>query len=436
MALSPLLRNGRLCLAILLPLLLTVWRCSIARAQESAWVQAVAGGGFEVRMTTRAPVCPAIVTDRGKVAMTPRAAADARFPSLCVAPVARDWTQASVAGLSLPLPKARPDRILVLGDTGCRIAGQDFQDCSDRRKWPFPTIAAAAANLKPDLVIHVGDFLYRESPCPAGDAGCAGSPWGDNWPTWAADFFTPAAPLLAAAPIVAARGNHEDCSRSGAGFLRLLGAFAFDPDHCASHRPVYEVDLGGLTLAVMDDATAADTEVNRDDLSAYAAEIAGLAALPAPVWLVHHRPIWAPITGPFGIPVGGNRTLIAAAGETLIPSTVTLMLSGHIHAFEAIDYNKGVPPQIVAGNGGDELHQAPRDLRGAIFQGRSGVMVKDGLSAGGFGFLLFTRDEGDEPGWTIALYRPVGTMEGQCRFTPASDERAGRVACPDLVSGK
>ena len=40
------------------------------------------------------------------------------------------------------------------------------------------------------------------------------------------------------------------------------------------------------------------------------------------------------------------------------------MLSGHIHTFEAINYTKGVPPQIVAGNGGTNLLATPRDLTG------------------------------------------------------------------------
>ena len=93
---------------------------------------------------------------------------------------------------------AEPQRILVLGDTGCRIKGAALQACNDPAAWPFPPLAAAAAKLKPDLIVHVGDYLYRESACPAGNAGCAGSPWGDNWTTWQADFYTPAAPLLAA----------------------------------------------------------------------------------------------------------------------------------------------------------------------------------------------------------------------------------------------
>ncbi len=138
------------------------------------------------------------------------------------------------------------------------------------------------------------------------------------------------------------------------------------------------------------------TDVNKDDLPAYTSEIAGLGALPAPVWLLHHRPIWAAISGPLGLPIGGNLTLIAAAGKALIPPSVTLMLSGHIHTFEAINYEGTVPPQIVAGNGGDNLDVTPKNLKGSIFQGHSGVVVKDGLSVGGFGFLLLTRG-GPEP---------------------------------------
>ena len=52
--------------------------------------------------------------------------------------------------------------------------------------------------------------------------GCAGSPYGDNWAVWQKDFFDPAAPLLAAAPWVLVRGNHELCSRGGHGWFRLL----------------------------------------------------------------------------------------------------------------------------------------------------------------------------------------------------------------------
>jgi hypothetical protein len=155
-----------------------------------------------------------------------------------------------------------------------------------------------------------------------------------------------------------------------------------------------------------------------------------MAAIPAPVWFVHHRPIWAAVTGPLGIPIGGNLTLIDATrtaavyGGPLVASNVALMLSGHIHSFEAINFAKGVPPQIVAGNGGDDLLVTPKNLRGTQFLGHSSVTVADGLSVGGFGFLLMTRAEG---GWTIDLYDSVGTKTRSCRFT---EGKPGRLDCP------
>src|SRR5213080_682053 len=123
---------------------------------------------------------------------------------------------ASIANSPLPLPKPTLTSIIAFGDTGCRLKakkvssngkdvhvdddGGKFQDCNSPSLWPFAQIAASVAAAKPDLVIHVGDYLYRESPCPPRDRGCAGSPHGDDWRSWKADFFAPAAPALRAAP--------------------------------------------------------------------------------------------------------------------------------------------------------------------------------------------------------------------------------------------
>jgi hypothetical protein len=43
------------------------------------------------------------------------------------------------------VPKADPQRILSIGDTGCRIKGKKAQTCSDAVKWPFPLMAEVAA---------------------------------------------------------------------------------------------------------------------------------------------------------------------------------------------------------------------------------------------------------------------------------------------------
>jgi hypothetical protein len=80
----------------------------------------------------------------------------------------------------------------------------------------------------------------------------------------------------------------------------------------------------------------------------------------------------------------------------------------------------------VAGNGGDDLHITPANLRGTVFQGFSGVKVADGLSVGGFGFLLMTRAAN---GWTIDLYDPAAKPKGQCVFSTPQDGKTGRLDC-------
>ncbi|HUB84365.1 MAG TPA: metallophosphoesterase, partial [Rhizomicrobium sp.] len=261
----------------------------------------------------------------------------------------------------------------------------------------------------------VGDYLYREDPCPAGDTGCAGTPYGDNWPAWAADFFTPAAPLLASSPWVFLRGNHEDCERSGPGWLRLLGPLPFDPvAGCIAHIPLYAIPLGDVNLAVMDDADAPDTAIDHDLLGEYGADFAMLAAMNTPpLWLATHRPIWGAVTlTRMGMTMtgGGNRTLIAALTDPHALDHVSLMLAGHIHTFEALNYRGNLPPQLIAGFGGDALDAAPPDLAGVDL---SGTTVKDGLSLGGFGFLMMVRHK---PGWHIDVYRVDGTIEERCTF--------------------
>ncbi len=74
-----------------------------------------------------------------------------------------------------------------------------------------------------------------------------------------------------------------------------------------------------------------------------------------------------------------------------------------------------MPPQIVGGNGGDNLDVTPLDLKGTTFIGDSGVHVKTGFSVRGFGFMMLTRVKGNE-GWTIELYDSGGNPIRQCAY--------------------
>jgi hypothetical protein len=145
--------------------LFLLFSATTARAADSIWVQATATG-YEVRATSATAICPVLHTEAGEVPMTIRAPANEQFPQVCAAPIAPGARGVSVAGQPLVAPVANPERILVLGDTGCRIKGAALQACNDPVQWPFPPLAAAAAKLKPDLILHLGDYHYRESPCP------------------------------------------------------------------------------------------------------------------------------------------------------------------------------------------------------------------------------------------------------------------------------
>ncbi|MBS0470472.1 MAG: metallophosphoesterase [Proteobacteria bacterium] len=394
---------------------------------KSAWVQLAPNGGAEIRAVATGH-CPSVrFGKKGKsTAMNVRADATQDFPIVCAKSVPAGASTAVVTltdGMPaktqrLALPVAIPKRVLVLGDTGCRIKGTYIQACNDPKAWPFAGLAKAAAAMKPDLVIHLGDYLYRESPCPEGNAGCAGSPHGDNWASWDADFFSPAAPLLAAAPWVIVRGNHEDCYRAGPGFLRMLGPSAFDPAAgCTAHIDPYLVHIGSQAIAVTDTASAADVPIDTAAVPTYAKDFETLQTLAAgssghEIWLATHRPILGVLMYG-GAPVGGNATMLAASGDLSAFKDIDLMLAGHIHTFEAINYDVKMPPQIVAGHGGDDLDVAPPDLSAATFQGNTGVHVKDGVSVGGFGFLMLTRSK---TGWNVALYDSDGKPIRNCSY--------------------
>jgi hypothetical protein len=113
---------------------------------------------------------------------------------------------------------------------------------------------------------------------------------------------------------------------------------------------------------------------------------------------------------PLGMVVGGNRTMMAAQDLNGIPANVTLLLAGHIHTFEAINYEKNAPPQIIAGEGGDLLDQAPRDLSGRSV---GALKIASGISLPGYGFLLFTREPA---GWNIQVMSADGVQEALCIF--------------------
>ncbi|MBI3695753.1 MAG: metallophosphoesterase [Acidobacteria bacterium] len=360
------------------------------------WVQMGTAGAVIARAITSESSCPNITFGSQSQAMQVRARPSLpAYPVLsCEAVIPPGTVSASIDGQPLPLPKANPQRILVIGDTGCRQRGTDHQACNDPNEWPFPRVAGSAAAWRPDVIVHVGDYFYREEPCPVGFTGCVNTPTGYNWDSWNADFFTPANPALAAAPWVFVRGNHEDCNRAWEGFFRFL-----DPHPFAAMCPPYtdpvSISIGAVQLFVMDDSAANDTVGDLAQADQYAPQFDMLRRAAGPnTWLLMHRPLWG-IGAVQGLPATtvSNATMQFASRNNL-PSGVALVLSGHGHFFEALNFIPERAPQLVVGNSGALLYPLPSVRPGASV---GGAMVSSGTTFSTFGFTTF---EPATSGWT------------------------------------
>jgi hypothetical protein len=291
--------------------------------------------------------------------------------------------------------------VVVFGDTGCRIKGARVQDCNDPAKWPFETIANQAAAEKPQLMIHVGDYLYRESPCP-GDAqsACGGTPVGDNWEAWRADFFAPAAKLLAAVPWAFSRGNHEDCERAWRGWFYYLDPRPFNGT-CERYSPPYLIKLGAFELVMLDSSPVIEDKLDQQQVDEYSRQLSSIHATNA--WLVDHHPFWGFKSGPLDGQPAPISVPLAAAWEKSTPAGIHLVLSGHIHLFELLSFDHGRPTQIVAGDGGTELAMPIRtSVSGRLVHGAKIVTAG---SEHEFGYTLLTRDAAK---WTLTLKSRAG----------------------------
>jgi Calcineurin-like phosphoesterase len=366
----------------------------LAAAVLSAWLQYAADGKPHARALATG-ACPTAITERGTLPMRVRAAASDAFPDIvCDVEIPAGVRRLRVAGRRLPAPAHDPRTVVVFGDTGCTIGHMFAQSCGDPVQWPFAGIARTVAALHPDLVIHVGDYLYREHACPL-LADCKGSPYGDDAAAWNADWFAPAAPLFAAAPLVLIRGNHEECRRSGPGWFRYLEPHA--TIECADATEPYAIDLGSLRLVAFDSSVANDRSVDAERTFVYRRQFARvneLAGSGGASWFLPHRPPYA------------NADERAALGDALAPFDA--VLAGHIHNFTAMNV-EGQPPLLINGMGGATL--TPYFGPFLAFSVGDLKVAGEIFGTAQFGFGVYTRTG---MGWTISLRDPAGIERARC----------------------
>ena len=424
----------------------------------TAWARAILPAGAP---GLPAATCPLVTIDGAVQRMVVRAhpatlaqrptASDAAnskpsvFPVLtCELSLPQNAGRATVGDIELPMPKPEPRRIVVVGDTGCRMKKADkaWQACRDEEQWPFRVVADSAAAMAPDLVIHVGDYHYRENPCPPDAAGCQGSPWGFGWDTWQADLFAPAAKLLAAAPWVVARGNHEECRRAGQGWFRFLDTLPFaetrscndpDNDRFGNFSSPYAVPLAqDLQLIVFDSAVAGHAPLdlaNARDAHTFSQfrqqfarvdELAGKAGVDS-IFVNHHLIFgYAPDTktGINGGSPAQLATMKSLHSLAYYPTAVKLALHGHVHLFEAINFSSDHPATIVSGMGGDDPDPNLPDPFPAAFGPAEGVTLERITHSNQFGFVVMDKIEDKREGsWQISAFDRHGTRKTTCILT-------------------
>lgn len=414
------------------------WARTIAPARNGTVCPLIAVDGATQRMNVRAPA--ALVPQR-TTASDAAFSKPSHFPVLtCEWLLPQNAARASVKDIDLRLPKPAPRRIVVLGDTGCRMKKADnaWQACLDKEAWPFQAVADAAAAFAPDLVIHIGDFHYRENECPADVAGCQGSPWGYGWDTWEADLFEPAAKLLAAAPWVVARGNHEECRRAGQGWFRFLDAAPFAEkrscndatnDLVGDFTAPYAVPLAAdLQLIVFDSAVAGGAPLDltkpRDarTFAEYRAQFATVDALAGKAGVrsmfISHHPILGYGTDEKLRLVKGNPALLSAMKvlhpSSYFPSAVNLTLQGHVHIFQAINFLSNHPATIVSSAGGSQIYSNLPDPFPLDIGPADGVTPESIAHTNQFGFAVMDKLDNT---WQISAHDHRGERMTTCVLT-------------------
>ncbi len=398
------------------------------------------------------------------VAMDERLAPKTTAPAfsavkVCEAAIPQGAMSVHLGSRRLPATRPRSLReIAVLGDTGCRIKGTEIQDCGSTDTWPLARIAARIAERHPDLVLYLGDFFYRESPCPPEQQALCGTspppltgvPFTDSAYGWLADALLPLAPLFSTTPLVILRGNHEACDRGGNGYFLFFDPFLDSAEVCApleqagglvappaQLRPTWTVDLPiqagrTLRLALVDAAYGSDGPVSSwadTQRLAYAEADSLTSRVPGmESWLLVHRPIFGhvsdllkPANDPLWTPWASVDQQVASRG---LLGNYDLLLSSHLHAAQAVQI-PDQPAQLILGNGGTQLdpasgYETPRfgplaDATGAalvtgITPYPPAIMDKTAVQ---FGYAVAHPGQGSGE-WSWEHYTPEGELFAQC----------------------
>jgi hypothetical protein len=125
----------------------------------------------------------------------------------------------------------------------------------------------------------------------------------------------------------------------------------------------------------------------------------------------------APAGAPYGFVNVTQQGALAAAMPMGLPANVGVVLSGHMHRFQASGFAGNRPPQLVVGDGGMAMSEV--EPRPARHQPLRSVPVPDFVGADAevvglrdFGFMELQPEA--KGAWTGTLMSPAGRVLARC----------------------
>ena len=211
-----------------------------------------------------------------------------------------------------------------------------FVALGDNRSNPvnWSKVATAAAQAKPDLVVHTGDLVSR--------GRC-------DW-LWREQFFAPAGELLATVPFLPVIGNHENEAPL---YYKLFPSPGGRED-----SPNWQRTVAGVQFVGIDGE--ADWSAGGENAQWLEGVLAGSKA--RFIFLITHYPAWS--SSPHGrLDEKGEKAAerpVAQAREVILPLLarygVAAMIAGHDHNYQRSEPPEGVSV-IVTGGAGAPLYK-------------------------------------------------------------------------------
>ncbi|CEI84892.1 Calcineurin-like phosphoesterase family protein [Ehrlichia minasensis] len=392
------------------------------------WSQVASNNKLSVRVIVlEGENCPVVNVDGKKLEMTVRALPQKGVfdDKVCELLVPQTTEEIFIDNIEVPVINPQIRTIAIIGDTGCIVSfwrGKLYQQrCTSSEEWPLKKILSNVGQHAPDLIIHVGDYLYRADKCVDVEK-CGDVRGGDNDETWKADWLDPSMLVADKAPFLFVRGNHENCDRSYRGWFRYLDAHQSmsSADVCNNFTDSWvfnasRLDSGNLDFYVFDSSFGDEKNVLDSDIENLKKQFFSLFKVKSSnIWFLTHRPLWSYTTHVKGGDIYYGNTSQQKAFGDLFPDTVSVILSGHMHLSQVLDLErvqeeKYVPMQMIAGNGGALLHGVPEDKL-LVKNIRIGDVIANTITNElDFGFAIVTMQE---PGLTgnviVTLYNASG----------------------------